>query len=134
MIDIRKSISSAMVTAGAMVATAVPVLAGNSAIDPPSGFFTDFNELFNDILRIVLAIAALLVFFYLIWGGIEWITSGGDKGKTEKARDKITAAIIGLIILAAAWAIITIVIRFLGAGQNINDVINNATNAGDNTP
>ena len=59
-------------------------------------------------------IAALLVLFYLIWGGIEWITAGGDKGKVEKARNRITQAIIGLIVLAASTAILSLVQGFLG--------------------
>jgi hypothetical protein len=62
-------------------------------------------------------IAGLLVLFYLIMGGIEWITSGGDKGKTESARNKITAAVIGIIILAAAFAILQLVLTFLGLGS-----------------
>lgn len=137
--SLRKSLSATMVTASAMIATAVPALANTPNCDPntdqicpPTGFFENFDNLFNDILRITLAIAALLVFFYLIWGGIEWITSGGDKGKTEKARDKITASIIGLIILAASWAIIQIVLRFLGVDGGINSLIDNAVDGTNN--
>ena len=43
--------------------------------------------------------AALAAFFYLILGGFQWITSGGDKAGTEAAREKITAAFIGLAIV-----------------------------------
>jgi hypothetical protein len=93
-------------------------------VDPGRGFATDFGTLLNAVLSFVMVIAALLVFFYLIWGGIEWITSGGDKGQTEKARNKITAAVIGLIILAASYAILTLVLRFLGF-SGLNDVLNN---------
>ena len=87
-------------------------------IQPQRGFARDFGSLLNSVLTIVMVIAALLVFFYLIMGGIEWITSGGEKGKTEAARNKITAAVVGLIILAASYAIFTLVLRFLG----FNDV------------
>lgn len=95
-------------------------------VNPGRGFATDFGSLLNAVLSFVMVIAALLVFLYLIWGGIEWITSGGDKGQTEKARNKITAAVVGLIILAASYAILTLVLRFLGF-QNLNDVLNNPT-------
>lgn len=85
------------------------------------GFAMSFGGLMNGLLSFVMVIAALLVFFYLIWGGIEWITSGGDKGQTEKARNKITAAIIGLVILAAAYAVLTLALNFLGF-NDLNDV------------
>lgn len=73
-----------------------------------------FNGFLSGILGNVLLIAALLVLFYLIWGGIEWITAGGDKSKVEKARNRITQAIIGIIVLAASTAIMSVVQGFLG--------------------
>ena len=86
----------------------------NGAIILPQAFFSDFPTLFNRMLTLVIAIAALLVFVYLIWGGIDWITSGGDKGKTEQARQKIVSAVIGLLVVAASYAILTLTLNFLG--------------------
>lgn len=78
------------------------------------GFATNLGSMITSLLTIVMAIAALAVFMYLIWGGIGWITAGGDKGKTEEARNRITAAVIGLIVLAAAYAILLLVLQILG--------------------
>ncbi len=78
-----------------------------------------FGSFISGILSGVLVIAAILVLLYLIWGGIEWITSGGDKAKAEKARNRITQAIIGIIVLAASTAIMSVVQGFLGV-QLIN--------------
>ena len=58
--------------------------------------------------------AALLAFAYLVWGGFEWITSGGDKAGMEAARNRITAALVGLVIVAAAWAITKLIETFFG--------------------
>lgn len=91
-------------------------------ITPPTSFFGSFSELINKLLTFVMAAGALMVFLYLIWGGIDWITSGGDKTKTEGARNKITAAVIGLIILAAAWAILSLALNFLSGGD-LNDLL-----------
>lgn len=63
---------------------------------------------------IILVIAALVFLFMLILGGIRYITSGGDKGATEAARSQITAALIGLVIVFAAWAIINLISLFFG--------------------
>lgn len=106
-----------------LLATAVSAAEDISEISVTDlGFFTDVGELINKALRFVMVIAALLVFLYLIWGGIEWITSGGDKGKTESARNKITAAVIGLIVVAASYAILQLALTFLGVG-GINEVM-----------
>jgi cytochrome bd-type quinol oxidase subunit 2 len=93
-------------------------------VNPGTGYATDFGKMFSSILNVVMLLAAVLVFAYLIFGGVQWITSGGDKQKAEDARNKITAAVIGLIIVAASYAVITLVVNFLGFGS-FNDVFKN---------
>ena len=66
------------------------------------------------IIRIAFVVAVVLTFIFLLMGGIQWITSGGDKGKYEEARNRITAALIGLAIVALAWLIIKLVTYFFG--------------------
>lgn len=82
----------------------------NSVSTPEAGFGT----FLSGILSAILVIAVLLAFLYLVWGAIEWISSGGDKGKVEKARDRMTQSIIGLIVLGAILAIFGLVQSFLG--------------------
>jgi len=72
------------------------------------------GTLIGNLISIILIVAALAFFFMLVFGGIQWLVSGGDKAATESARGRITAALIGLIIVFAAWAIIVLVQTFLG--------------------
>lgn len=58
--------------------------------------------------------AFLFALLYLLLGGIQWITSGGEKTQLETARNKITNAIIGLIIVASAYAVFMLVGKFIG--------------------
>ena len=87
--------SVAFMASPAMIFAQNKVAITQQNIDLPKGFFLDPGNLLNTILRMVLIIGVLLVFFFLIQGGLEWITSGGDKGAVEKARNKITNAVIG---------------------------------------
>ena len=121
--NIRTLINSATLAGTGLLLSAQNAFAAD--IKVPGTFFSNISEVINQVLTFVMAIAALLVFMYLILGGIDWITSGGDKSKTESARNKITAAVIGLIILAAAYAILTIALNFLGAGS-LNEILNSA--------
>lgn len=112
-----KKIVAPLGSAIALLSTTAQAFAQSNeigTINAPQGYAANFGNLISFVLRVVLAIGALLVFFYLILGGIEWITSGGDKGKTESARNKITAAVIGLIILAASYAVLNLALGFLG--------------------
>lgn len=62
----------------------------------------------------LLIIAGLVFFFMLVIGGLRWITSGGDKSATEGARNQITAALIGLVIVFSAWAIAQLLANVFG--------------------
>ncbi len=86
----------------------------NGQLPLPPGFFGSANELVNDLFKVIMIFAVILVFAYLVLGGFQYIMSGGEKGKTEQARNKITSAIIGLIIVASSYAILTIVLNFIG--------------------
>ncbi len=83
------------------------------------------------IVGVMIIVAAVLAFLFLILGGIQWITSGGDKAGMEAARNKITAAIVGLIVVAAAWALMFLIGQFIGfnilAGQVDIPTINQPT-------
>lgn len=73
-----------------------------------------FPSIVSGIITLALVLAALIAFAFLIYGGIVWITSAGDKAKTEQARNTITAALVGLLIVFAAWAIINLLEMFFG--------------------
>jgi hypothetical protein len=91
------------------------ILAADMTIPKPQGVnITDVGKLISAIVGTLLILAALMAFLWLIMGGISWITSGGDKAKMEEARNKITHAIVGLIIVGAAWAVMLLVQTFLG--------------------
>ena len=91
---------------------------GEVNLNPPTGFENlnsiSFGGLVGLAISFVLIVAAIAFFFMLVLGGIKWITSGGDKGKTESARSQITAGLVGLVIVFAAWAILTLIESFFG--------------------
>jgi hypothetical protein len=72
----------------------------------------DAGGIISALISLALIVASVIFFFMLVIGGIRWIASGGDKGQTEAARGQITAALIGLVIVFAAWAIAQILGTF----------------------
>ncbi|MBI2405611.1 hypothetical protein HYV21_00965 [Candidatus Microgenomates bacterium] len=111
----KRIIQGIAASGGALLLTALPVLAQGDVINiKPGGQFQALGNLtvpsiVSGLIRLVLVIAALIFFFILVIGGIRWILSGGDKTATEGARSQITAALVGLVIVFAAWAIIQLV-------------------------
>ncbi len=95
-----------------------------AGLQAPPGFADTIGQLINSLLTFVMLISALLVLFFIIWGAFEWITSGGDKGKIDQARQKIIAAVVGIIVVASTYAIFLLVINFLGF-ENTEDLFEN---------
>ena len=93
---------------------AMPGAPDLSIAKPEGVAITNIGTLIQGVVQGAIVVSALLVFMFLIWGGIQWITSGGDKGKTQEARDRITAALVGLAVVASAWAIMLIISYFFG--------------------
>ena len=97
----------------------VPVVRAETIKLKPEGDFSKLGDItitsiISALIKFVIVIAALVFFFMLVIGGIRWIVSGGDKAQTEAARNQVTHALIGLVIVFAAWAIAALIGTFFG--------------------
>jgi len=61
-----------------------------------------------------MVLSGLLVFLLLVFGGMKYLTAQGDKEQVESARNTITYAIIGLVIVIGSYAIIRLIEAFFG--------------------
>lgn len=71
------------------------------------------DQRISNIVSIFLSLLGVLFMILMIYGGYTWMTAAGDEKKIDKAKDIIRAAIIGLIIVVAAYAISVFVISKL---------------------
>jgi len=75
---------------------------------------TSVTSAVSSIIGIMTVAAAIWFIFQFLIGGFYWISSGGDKQKLHEARERITNAFIGLIIVIAGWAILALAGQFFG--------------------
>lgn len=111
-------------TTSATTSTKTATISAEELEEAPPGYIDDIGSLISFALQLVIILALLLVLFMFVTAGIEWITSGGDKSKTENARNKIVAAVVGTIILAASYALVQLIAYVLGF-ESFNDAIRN---------
>lgn len=67
-------------------------------------------ELVSDIIRVVLGLLGIIFLSLIIYAGFMWMTAAGNDDHIAKAKKIMTAAIIGLAIVLAAYAITYFVI------------------------
>lgn len=68
----------------------------------------------SGIIGLFTIIGTIWFMFQFIIGGYNWITSGGDKTKLGEARERITNAFVGLLIVIAGWSVLALLGIFLG--------------------
>lgn len=83
-----------------------------SPIPNPSGLNPEFigpganlASFLSPLLNIIFYIAIFLAFFWLVWASFQYIMASGNKESLAKAREKIKWALIGLVIIFAAFFI-----------------------------
>lgn len=75
------------------------------------------NNIANTIRNIIVffvMLAVIIALVYLLYGGIKWITSGGEKEKVEESRRHIIAALIGLIVVVLAVFLLSVILAAFG--------------------
>jgi len=50
-------------------------------------------------INMFITIAGIFLIIYLLWGAFDWISSAGEKEKITKAQNKITNALIGIVLV-----------------------------------
>ena len=78
-------------------------------IAPPTGVPTDAGAFIGGAINIFLIVAAFAVLLYMLSGAFDWIISSGEKERIVKAQQKITHAIIGILIVIFALALFNVI-------------------------
>lgn len=72
-----------------------------------NGDLTSIVKLIVNIISVLVGVAAVTM---LMWGGMKYITSGGDTNKAKSAKDTIVYALIGLVIVALSQFVVKYVL------------------------
>ena len=86
---------------------------------PYKGDLANFKELLaNRILPFVFGAAGTIFVIMFIVGGIQYLTSAGNEESSTKAKKLLIDAVIGIVIVVAAWALADWILRGIGGQAN----------------
>jgi len=74
----------------------------------------NMTDMISSVITIATVLAAIFFIIYFILAAFSWITSEGDSGKLQKARNQIIHATIGLVLVVSAYAIIGLIGSIVG--------------------
>lgn len=84
---------------------AVRLFGGTGQLSGPGAAAASFALLAATLWRTAVTLGGIALLVMLIYGGLEWILAGGDKGKIESAQQRMTQAVIGMLVLIGTVAI-----------------------------
>ena len=82
--------------------TALSTVSGKTGITEAS-----VTNISGNVVTTVFIVAGLIFFVLMVYAGVRWMTARDKSESVEKARNTMIAAVIGLVILLASYAVTT---------------------------
>ena len=76
---------------------------------------TDIARAFSSLIKLLLGGIGAVALIYFVWGGIQWLVSGGNAEKVKRGNDIMINTVFALILAFGSYLIITFF---------VNDVLN----------
>lgn len=125
---LRSSILGLLITMGSAaignyVVTQTASLSGNSDLRLIDGESVglggnDLETTVVGLLEFALGVLAVVAVVFILYAGFTWMTSRGQTSAIEKAQQTLTRAVIGLLIVMAAWGMTRYIVGTLGVASN----------------
>lgn len=122
----KKQLYTGLVSASALAAMALPLAAGAVSTSPLGvgdtgigyGAYTglsgtDLRITIANIIRTAMGLLGIIAVLIILYGGFMWMTAAGNDDRVGKAKQIITAGIIGLLIIITSYAIASFVVSSL---------------------
>lgn len=108
-----KKISVFLLTGVLFLTLSLPVLAADGDVSKVETFI-------ENVIQILVTLAALVAAGFFVWGGIGYITSSGNPESLDRAKKTILYSAIGLTIVLGAFVITNIVNQTAGNAFGTN--------------
>jgi len=113
MLNLKKTISGAFAVAVLGVAAASAVLAQEVEIKNPLGD-KGLEDIIQGVIDFIFGLALLICPIFIVWGGFQIATANGEDTKIKEGKQKITYALVGLVIIALSSAFVAVIKNILG--------------------
>ena len=85
----------------------------SATLPNPLGNVENIPELIGKIIKGVLGLVGSLALLMFIYGGITWMTSGGNEEKIKKGKQILTWAVLGIVMIFTSYSILNLVFEIL---------------------
>lgn len=65
----------------------------------------NFFVVLGQLTTVLISIAGVIMFGFILVAGFYWMTAGGDSGQVDKAKKLLVNSVIGVLLILSAYAI-----------------------------
>jgi Type IV secretion system pilin len=80
---------------------------------------TDPRQMVAQVINILLGFLGIIAVVLILYAGFLWMTAGGSDENIKKAKNILSAAVIGLIIILMSYGIANMVLKELSNATNL---------------
>jgi hypothetical protein len=89
---------------------------------------TNLEFFISNLIGFLTALGSIFFVIYFVLGAFQWITSGGDKGKLESARNRMMYGVLGMILIIASYSLLGLLsgligVDFLNPAEQIRNIV-----------
>jgi hypothetical protein len=74
---------------------------------------TDIRDVIINLINILLGFLGIIFIIIILWGGVQWMFSGGNEDLVGSARKTLVSGLIGIAIIITSFSIVQFVISSL---------------------
>jgi hypothetical protein len=122
----KAKIKTILIACAIMFLAAQPFLAQAQIVDcgrrdqGPNGAceFSDLWEMVYRVVNYLIGMAGFVAIFFIVWGGVQMLLSGGNMTAVQEAKSTVWHAILGLILTLLAYLIVGYVAGLIFGGTS----------------
>ena len=88
----------------------------SNPLDPFASGNVSVTTIIARLIQALLGITGAVALLMFIWGGFQWLISGGTPEKVKKGKETLTWAVIGLAVIIGAYMLVSTVVSALESG------------------
>ncbi len=73
----------------------------------------NLNEAIGKIIKAALGLSGAVALLMFVWGGVQWLISGGSAERVKAGKNTLTWATIGLVVIFTAYVLVNLVVKTL---------------------
>lgn len=93
----------------------LPSIASAELINPLGAGIT-IEGLIGRLIKAILGLSGSVALLMFVWGGFQYLWSGGDPKKVDKGKETLKNAALGIAIIFLAYTFVNALIKVLASG------------------